>query len=111
MTQYHHSPQIAPFDPGGRIGKLIEQILFVSPGERVNRPDFGSTLNHLPFASRPTALTTAIEALVQGALRKWAGPAIRIVGVDVAVQHEQVSVTVRYVDPLSGAHRQISVSN
>jgi hypothetical protein len=32
------------------IRDLIEQVLFTSPGERVNRPDFGSGLRQLVFA-------------------------------------------------------------
>ncbi len=31
------------------IKNLIEQILFTSPGERVNRPNFGSGLNQIIF--------------------------------------------------------------
>ena len=30
--------------------QLVEQVLFTSPGERVNMPDFGSGLLQLPFA-------------------------------------------------------------
>ena len=35
---------------------LVEQVLFTRPGERVNRPDFGSGVDRLVFAptDRPT---------------------------------------------------------
>ena len=32
------------------VRQLVEQVLFTSPGERVNLPDFGSGLLQLPFA-------------------------------------------------------------
>lgn len=101
----------AQTDPAHRIEQLLEQILFVSPGERVNRPEFGSPLLNLTFAARTNELTTAIEALVQGSLRKWIGDAVEIEDVDVSVQQSVVVVAVRYVDPRTGAPRQIRVSN
>lgn len=84
--------------------QIFEQILFVSPGERVNRPDFGCSLRGLTFAAGSSELTTAVEALAQGALRQGVGTdAIQIQGVDVAVKGERVEVTVRYLD----MHRQL----
>jgi phage baseplate assembly protein W len=96
--------------PPDQVEQMLEQILFVMPGERVNRPDFGCALARLVFTSRSSELTTAIEALVEGALRKWAGDRIQIRDVAVAVQQEQVTVTVRYVDPRTQTVRQVRVS-
>lgn len=103
--------QTARADPADRIEHMLEQILFVAPGERVNRPDFGSTLRTLTFAARTTELTTAVEALIEGSLRRWAGDTIQIREVDVDVQQELVVVTVRYFDPRTQALRQIRMSN
>ena len=93
------------------IAHMVQQILFVAPGERVNRPDFGCNLLSLTFAARTSELTTAVEALVEGALRKWVGDAIHIREVDVDVQETAVVVTVRYVEPRSQTLQQIRVSN
>ena len=38
------------------IRDLIEQVLFTAPGERVNRPDFGSGLLQLVFAPNSAEL-------------------------------------------------------
>ena len=43
------------------IRDLIEQVLFTSPGERVNRPDFGSGIIQLVFAPNSTELATATQ--------------------------------------------------
>lgn len=103
--------QTARASPMDGVEQMLEQILFVTPGERVNRPDFGCTLLNLTFAARTSELVTAVEALVQGALRKWTGGTIQIRDVDVAVEQEIVVVTVQYVDPRTQALRHIRVSN
>jgi uncharacterized protein len=103
--------QTARANPVDQVEQTLEQILFTSPGERVNRPDFGSTLRNLTFAARTTELTTAVEALVEGALRKWAGNTIQIRDVDVDVQQDKVAVTIHYIEPRTQALRQIRVSN
>jgi hypothetical protein len=102
--------QTARPNPAGDIEQMLEQILFVAPGERVNRPDFGSALRNLTFAARNTELTTAIEALIEGTLRKWAADVIQIREVDVDVRQDLVVVTVRYFDPRTQALREVRVS-
>ena len=52
---------------------LIEQVLFTAPGERVNRPTFGSGLLELVFVPNSDALAAATQLTVQGALSSgWA---------------------------------------
>ena len=50
---------------------LIEQVLFTSPGERVNRPDFGCGLKTLVFMPNSDALAAATQVLTKAALQKW----------------------------------------
>ena len=52
---------------------LIYQVLFTRPGERVNRPDFGSGLLEQVFEPNSDALAAAVQATVQGALQQWLG--------------------------------------
>ena len=103
----HTAPALAP----DQVNQMLEQILFVMPGERVNRPDFGCALMNLVFTARTSEITTAVEALVEGALRKWAGDRIQVRDVAVAVQQEQVTVTIHYVDPRTQTVRQVRVWN
>ena len=79
------------------IRDLIEQVLFTSPGERVNRPDFGSGLLQLVFAPNSTELATALEFTIQSALQQWLGDLIRLEAVDVTAEDATVRITVRYV--------------
>lgn len=81
------------------IRDLIEQVLFTSPGERVNRPTFGSGLLQLVFAPNSDVLATATQVAVQGALQQWLGELIQVEAVQVtsidAVLEVQVQYTVR----------------
>ena len=75
---------------------LIEQVLFTSPGERVNRPDFGCGLLQLVFAANSDALASAVQFTVQGALQQWLGERIQVDSVDVAADDARLTVTVIY---------------
>jgi phage baseplate assembly protein W len=79
------------------IRDLIEQVLFTSPGERVNRPTFGSGLMQLVFAPNSDALATATQQLVQGALQQWLGDLIQVQAVDVQNEDATLRITVQYV--------------
>ena len=79
------------------IRDLIEQLLFTSPGERVNRPDFGSGLLQLVFAPAGSELAAATQFLVQGALQQWLGDRIQVEQVAVTVEESTVRVTVTYI--------------
>ncbi len=88
--------------------QLIEQVLFTAPGERVNRPDFGSGLQQLVFSPNSEELAPTVQSLVQGALQQWLGDRIRVEGVDVKSDHERMRVTVRY-SILRNGERQVAV--
>jgi uncharacterized protein len=79
------------------IRDLIEQVLFTSPSERVNRPTFGTGLMQLVFAPNSDELATATQFLVQGALQQWLGDLIQIEAVHVESQESTLAVTVQYI--------------
>lgn len=78
------------------VRNLIEQVLFTSPGERVNRPDFGSGLMQMVFAPGSAELATATQFLVQGALQQWLGELIEVEAVEVSLLEATLAVTVTY---------------
>jgi phage baseplate assembly protein W len=96
------------FDSRGRTGEttedehirdLIEEVLFTTPGERVNRPTFGSGVLQLIFAPNGEALAAATQMTVQGALQQWLGELIQVEAVEVesddSKHHQLVRYTVR----------------
>src|SRR5215213_6935890 len=80
----------------GHIRDLIEQLLFTSPGERVNRPDFGSGLLQLVFAPTSDELATALQFTIQAALQRWLGDLIELQSVEVTSDDAVVRIVVRY---------------
>jgi phage baseplate assembly protein W len=105
------------FDGGGRtaqpastddhIRDLVEQVLFTSPGERVNRPTFGTGLAQLVFAPNSLELATATQFLVQAALQQTLGDLIRVETIQVDSVDSTLSVTVQYV-VLQSQQRQVA---
>jgi phage baseplate assembly protein W len=82
------------------IGQIVEQVLFTSPGERVNLPDFGSGLLQLPFAPNSMEMAAATQFSVQAALQKWLGSYVKVQSVVATAQDATLTVTVTYT-PLS----------
>ena len=76
---------------------MIEQLIFTSPGERVNRPDFGSGLMQLVFAPNSSELAAATQFLVQGALQQWLGNLILLESVSIESEDSALKVTVQYI--------------
>ena len=91
-----HRGRTAATDDDDHIRDMIEQVLFTSPGERVNRPDFGSGLMQLVFAPNSEELATSTQFLVQGALQQWLGELIEVNEVRVVNDDSKLQVTIQY---------------
>ena len=78
------------------VRELVEQVLFTSPGERVNLPDFGSGLLQLPFAPNSDEMAAATQFAVQAALQKWLSNVIKVQSVVASAQDAQLTVEVSY---------------
>ena len=78
------------------VTQLIEQVLFTSPGERVNLPDFGSGLLQLAFAPNSEEMAAATQFAVQGALQKWLSAYVKVQSVVASAQDAVLTVTVTY---------------
>src|SRR5262245_66679740 len=93
-------------DEDDHVRDLIEQVLFTSPGERVNRPEFGCGLKQLVFAPASDALAAATEHLVHGALIRWLDSVIAVERVAVRAEESTLEVTVAYTRRATGEHRE-----
>ena len=87
----------AAIDYDAHIRDLIEQVLFTAPGERANRPDFGSGLLRLVFAPNSDQLAATTQYLVQGSLQQYLGDLIQVDAVEVENEDSTLRVTVRYL--------------
>ena len=75
---------------------LVEQVLFTAPGERVNRPTFGSGILRLVFEPGGNELATATEFLVQSALQQWLADVVEVQAVEVSSDDSTLRVAVQY---------------
>lgn len=86
----------AATDDDDHIRDMIEQFLFTSPGERVNRPDFGSRLLQMVFEPNSDELASAVQQTVQAGLQQWLGDVIEVQAVEATSQDSILRVIVRY---------------
>jgi phage baseplate assembly protein W len=93
---FNNRGRTADTDDSKHIRDMIEQVLFTSPGERLNRPAFGSGLMQLVFQPNSSELATATQFLVQGALQQWLGTLIQVDEVTVENEDLSLSITVVY---------------
>ena len=78
------------------IRDLIEQVLFTSPGERVNRPRFGVGLNRAVFEGLSDLSLAAMEFAVTEGLRRDIGDECIIDAVDLAPGDNELLLTITY---------------
>ncbi|MEM9293220.1 MAG: GPW/gp25 family protein [Acidobacteriota bacterium] len=92
--------------PQQRVRELVEQVLFTVPGERVNRPSFGSGMERLVFGAASPEVVTATQSLVQSSLVEWLGDVVQVEDVAVSVDESRLEVTVTYVMLVDQQRRQ-----
>ena len=86
----------ATADTDRHIRDLIEQVLFTAPGERVNRPTFGTGTAQLVFAPNSDTLAIAQQKLIQAGLQQWLSDLIQVQSVVVENDDATLQITVRY---------------
>jgi phage baseplate assembly protein W len=79
------------------IRDMIEQLLFTSPGERVNRPDFGTGVRQLIFAPNSPELAAALQFTIQAALQRWLGDVIQVQDLSVICVDSTLTIDIQYL--------------
>jgi hypothetical protein len=95
--QFDGSGHTAQCTDEQHVRDLIEQVLLTSPGERVNRPTFGSGMLKMVFAPNSDAVAAAAQLAIQGALQQWLADLIQVENVSVRAEDAALRVTVQYV--------------
>jgi Bacteriophage baseplate protein W len=93
---FDQTGRTASTDYEDHIRDMIEQLLFTNPGERVNRPDFGSGLLQMVFAPNSPELASALQFTTQAALQRYLGDLIDLRELQVTAEDARLNVTVRY---------------
>jgi phage baseplate assembly protein W len=89
--------RIATVDHATHVRQLIEQILLTIPGERVNRPTFGSAAHNLIFPPNDAEHGTTVQYLMQSALQQWLGDVIAVQAIQITSEDSTLRVTVQYI--------------
>jgi uncharacterized protein len=97
--------RIAATGDDDHISGMIEQLLFTNPGERVNRPDFGSGLLQMVFAPNSAELAAALQFTMQAALQQWLGDLIQVQTLEVTSEDATLRVTLNYIVRRTGEQR------
>src|SRR5437870_650365 len=79
------------------IRDMIEQFLFTNPGERVNRPDFGSGLLQMVFEPNSAELAAALQFTIQASLQRWLADLIEVQALEVTSEEATLRVRLQYV--------------
>ncbi len=87
----------ATTDDDDHIRDMIEQFLFTNPGERVNRPEFGSGLLRMVFEPNGPELVTALQFTIQAGLQRWLGDLVELQSLGVEVEESSLRILVVYM--------------
>ncbi len=87
----------ASTDDAPHIRDMLEQLIFTNPGERVNRPDFGSGLLQLVFKPNSPELAATIQYTTQAAIQRWLGDLILLQSLTVTSDDGTLTVVINYV--------------
>jgi hypothetical protein len=89
--------RIASAGEDAHIRDLIEQVLFTTPGERVNRPTFGTGILQFVFAPNSAEVAGTLQFLIEGALTQWLGDLLELRGVEVLSDDATLQISIAYV--------------
>jgi len=83
-------------DERKHVRDMIEQLIFTAPGERVNRPDFGSGVLQLVFAPNSPELAATVQFTLQAALQRWLGDVIEVRALEVDAHESTLTIALSY---------------
>lgn len=106
--QFDGRGRTAACDDDRHILDMIEIFLFTSPGERVNRPDFGSGLLQMVFAANSPEVAAALHFTIQAGLDRWLGDLIEIRALEVISDDARLVVDIAYAVRRTGEAVQAS---
>ena len=92
------------------IRDMIELFLFTNPGERVNRPEFGSGLMQLVFAPNSPELVSGVQFTVQAGLQQWLGDLIDVQDLKVTSEESTLSIEIKYLIRQTGQQQSLTLT-
>lgn len=84
-------------DYPAHVRQMIEQLIFTSPGERVNRPEFGSGILQLLFAPNSPELAATVQFTLQAAIQASLSDVIELRNLTASAQDSTLTIELSYV--------------
>jgi phage baseplate assembly protein W len=91
------------------VEQMMFQILFTSPGERINRPDFGCGIKRLVFAPNSEISASLAQVTIYQALTKWLGSAITLNDVKALAIEERLEIKIAYTLKTTNERRYLNL--
>jgi phage baseplate assembly protein W len=76
---------------------MLEQLLLTDPGERPNRPDYGTGLRGLLFAPLSPQVAAAVALSARAAIERWLAEELELLDLTAAAEESALFVEVTYV--------------
>jgi phage baseplate assembly protein W len=78
------------------VQQLIKQVLLTSPGERIDRPEFGCGIKRMVFAPGGEVAASLAQTVIYQSLTKWLGTVISVHEVTVRANDARLDIRVGY---------------
>ena len=75
---------------------MLLQFLLTFPGERVNRPDFGTPLSRMCFEGNSGGLAEVIQFVAKAGLQRWLGEVIEVIELSANAEDATLLVDLKY---------------
>jgi uncharacterized protein len=99
-----HGRTAAATTTAEHVRQLVEQLLWTAPGERVNRPDFGTGVLQLVFAPNSPELAATLQFTIQASLEQQLGDLLRVDALTVEAEGAALRIDVAYTLRATGEH-------
>lgn len=83
-------------DYSRHVRSLIRQVLLTTPGERIDRPDFGAGLRQQLFEPTGESPIALLETRIFQSLERWLGDLIRVDSVTTSFDEGRLDVALKF---------------
>jgi len=91
------------------VAGLVRQVLMTAPGERINRPRFGTPISQMLFAPLSPEISSMVEAQILRALKEWLSDVIRVTEITTQiVERTTLEIRITYTVLATGVSEVLS---
>lgn len=76
------------------VRQMLELLIFTMIGERVMRPDFGSSVKQMVFGAGNGPVAIALEATLQATIAQWLGHVLELHDLSVAFDDNEAALEI-----------------